>query len=58
MYAYKNGVYTNDDCSIHKTIRFKPEVIKVVENAPGKNFSEKLHNIISEYEKEKCSTKS
>lgn len=50
MYAYKNGVYTNDDCNIHKTVRLKPEVVQVIESAPGKNFTDKLQRIVKEYE--------
>lgn len=51
MYGYKNGVYTNDDCNIHKTVRLKPETVQVIESAPGKNFTDKLQNIVKEYAK-------
>lgn len=47
MYAYKNGVYTNDDYNIHKTVRLKPEIIEIIEKSPGKNFTDKLQRIIS-----------
>lgn len=39
MYAYKDGVYTNDDCNIHKTVRFK--------------LTDKLQKIVEEYAKNK-----
>ena len=51
MYAYKDGVYTNDDCNIHKTVRFKPEIF--IEASPGKNFTDKLQKIVEEYAKNK-----
>lgn len=49
MYAYKNGVYTNDDCNIHKTVRLKPEIVEIIEQSPGKNFTDKLQRIVEEY---------
>lgn len=51
MYAYKNGIYTNDDCNIHKTVRLRPEVYRMIEGSPGKNFSDKLQRIVKEYAK-------
>lgn len=51
MYGYKNGVYTNDDCSINKSIRLNPKDLQIVENAPGRNFSQKIKHIIEFYEK-------
>lgn len=50
MYAYKNGVYTNDDYNIHKTVRLKPEIIEIIEKSPGKNFTDKLQKIVKSYE--------
>ena len=38
MYAYKDGVYTNDDCNIHKTVRFKPDDIQNHRRKSGKEF--------------------
>lgn len=51
MYTYKNGSYTNNDMSVLKTIRFNPEEIRIIEACRGKNFSEKLKNLIKEYQK-------
>ncbi len=53
MYAYKDGVYTNDDCNIHKTVRSKPEIFRIIEASPGKNFTDKLQKIVEEYAKDK-----
>lgn len=53
MYAYKDGVYTNDDCNIHKTVRLKPEIFRIIEESPGKNFTDKLQKIVEEYAKNK-----
>ena len=53
VYAYKDGVYTNDDCNIHKTVRFKPEIFRIIEASPGKNFTDKLQKIVEEYAKNK-----
>lgn len=50
MYAYKNGVYTNDDCNIHKTVRLKPEIVEIIERSPRKNFTDKLQGIVKAYE--------
>lgn len=61
MYDYKKGVYTNDDCNIHKTVRLKPEIVDIIEKNPGKNFTDKLQNIIKVYNEINsgiCSTKS
>lgn len=49
MYAYKNGIYTNDDCNIHKTVRLKPEIVEIIERSPGKNFTDKLQKIVKQY---------
>ena len=53
VYAYKDGVYTNDDCNIHKTVRLKPEIFRIIEESPGKNFTDKLQKIVEEYAKNK-----
>lgn len=53
MYANKNGKYTNDDLSVSKTIRFNPEEIRIIEAHRGKNFSQKLKNLIKDYQKSK-----
>lgn len=49
MYKYVNGVYTNDCCSKQKTARLDPETLEIIENYKGKNFSDKLRNLIRDY---------
>lgn len=53
MYANKNGKYTSDDLSVSKTIKFNPEEIRIIEAHRGKNFSQKLKNLIKDYQKSK-----
>lgn len=53
MYGHKDGRYTSDDLSTSKTIRFNPEEIGIIEAYKGKNFSEKLKNLIRDYQKNK-----
>lgn len=49
MYKYVNGVYTNDFCSKQKTARLDPETLEIIENYKGKNFSDKLRNLVRDY---------
>lgn len=49
MYKHVNGVYTNDDCSEQKTVRMDAETIGIVEGHNGKNFSDKLRNLIKDF---------
>lgn len=58
VYAYKNGKYTNDDCSVLKSVRFDPSTFEAISNYRGRNFSEKLKNLVHDYTKEKGNAKS
>lgn len=49
MYKYVNGMYTNDCCSKQKTARLDPETLEIIENYKGKNFSDKLRNLVRDY---------
>lgn len=49
MYKYVNGVYTNDDLSVSKTVRFYPETLEVIKGYRGKNFTEKLRNLVYDF---------
>lgn len=44
-----NGVYTNDDLSVSKTVRLYPETLEVIEGYRGKNFTEKLRNLVKDF---------
>ena len=49
MYKHVNGVYTNDDLSVSKTVRLYPETLEVIEGYRGKNFTEKLRNLVHDF---------
>ena len=49
MYKHVNGVYTNDDLSVSKTVRLYPETLEVIEGYRGKNFTEKLRNLVKDF---------
>lgn len=44
MYKHVNGVYTNDDLSVSKTVRLYPETLEVIEGYRG----EELHGKAAE----------
>lgn len=52
MYKHVNGVYTNDDLSVSKTVRLYPETLEVIEGYRGKNFTEKLRNLVHDFERQ------
>lgn len=49
MYKHVNGVYTNDDLSVSKTVRLYPETLEIIEGYRGKNFTEKLRNLVKDF---------
>ena len=49
MYKHVKGVYTNDDLSVSKTVRLYPETLEVIEGYRGKNFTEKLRNLVKDF---------
>lgn len=49
MYKNVNGKWTNDDYSKSKTVRLYPETLEVIEGYRGKNFSEKLRNLVKDF---------
>ena len=49
MYKHVNGVYTNDDLSVSKTVRLYPETLEIIEGYKGKNFTEKLRNLVKDF---------
>lgn len=50
MYKHVNGVYTNDDLSVSKTVRLYPETLEIIEGyRGGKNFTEKLRNLVKDF---------
>lgn len=53
MYKHVNGVYTNDDLSVSKTVRLYPETLEVIEGYRGKNFTEKLRNLVHDFARQK-----
>ena len=48
MYKHVNGVYTNDDLSVSKTVRLYPETLEIIEGYRGKSFTEKLRNLVKD----------
>lgn len=54
LYKTVNGVYTNDDLSVSKTVRLYPETLEVIEGYRG----EELHGEAAEPCKRFCKTKS
>lgn len=55
MYKHVNGVYTNDDLSVSKTVRLYPETLEIIEGYRG---GEELHGKAAEPCKRFCKTKS
>lgn len=53
MYVKKNGCYTRLDANIQKSVKFDQYSFSVVENSKGKNFSDKIRNIIAFYDEHK-----
>lgn len=53
MYIKKNGHYIKLDAKIQKTVKLDQHSFSIVENSPGKNFSEKVRNIIAFYDEHK-----
>lgn len=49
MYKQVNGEWTNQDYSKSKTVRLYPETLEVIENYRGRNFSEKLRNLVKDF---------
>lgn len=49
MYKHVNGEWTNDDMSVSKTVRLYPETLEVIEGYRGKNFTEKLRNLVKDF---------
>ena len=49
MYKHVNGVYTNDDLSVSKTVRLYPETLEIIEGYRGKSFTEKLRNLVKDF---------
>lgn len=49
MYKTVNGEWTNDDYSKSKTVRLYPETLEVIEGYRGRNFSEKLRNLVKDF---------
>ena len=49
MYKTVNGEWTNDDYSKSKTVRLYPEILEVIEGYRGRNFSEKLWNLVKDF---------
>lgn len=41
--------YVNGNFNIVKSVRFDKESVSVIESMPGKNFSQKIRNLIMEY---------
>lgn len=41
MYKHVNGVYTNDDLSVSKTVRLYPETLEIIEGYRGGRISRK-----------------
>lgn len=53
MHKRVNGEWTNDDYSKSKTVRLYPETLEVIEGYRGKNFSEKLRNLVKDFARQK-----
>lgn len=53
MYIKIKGHYTRLNAQIQKTVKLDQYSFSVVENSRGKNFSEKLRNIIAFYDEHK-----
>lgn len=53
MYAWKDGKYTNDDCNVLKSVRLDRDTIEAINAFHGRNFSDKLRNLIREYTKDR-----
>lgn len=53
MYVKNNDQYTRLNAKIQKSVKLDQYSFSVVENSRGKNFSEKLRNIIAFYDQHK-----
>lgn len=49
MYKAVNGKWTNDDYSRSETVRLYPETLEVTEGYRGRNFSERLRNLVKDF---------
>lgn len=49
MYKSVKGNWTNDDLSESKTVRLYPETLEIIESYRGKNFTDKLRNLVHDF---------
>lgn len=48
-FVLDKGYSLNDDLSVSKTVRLYPETLEVIEGYRGKNFTEKLRNLVHDF---------
>ena len=53
VYEYRRGHYRRIRCDVQKSIKLDEETYKIINNIPGKNFSQKIRNMAIQFEKQK-----